>query len=107
MIISYFSKLCAPTQYATLVVRTSTRLPAADLNRFSDELKAKLGQRVTWLKYRQSVEDIECEALIVYQKKNEKQVVIKIEKASDLDSETIEEAVQKLRMCSHNPSSCS
>lgn len=106
MLIGFLSNLCAPTQYATFVVRPGSTLPSADLSRFSDELRGKIGSRLTWLKYRQSREDIECEALIVYQKKNERQVVIKIEKLSELSSATIEHALHRLRDCSHNPSSC-
>jgi hypothetical protein len=85
------------------IIRNTTagKISNEQFSGFFDKLSTKVGYNFSWLKIRKEAQDSDYDIMIVYQKKDEKRFLMKINSSEDLTDSTIDNVLRQLHGITH------
>jgi hypothetical protein len=80
---------------------TESKISNEKFNTFFGKLAGKVEYNFSWLKVRKEVQESDYEIMIVYQKKDEKRFLLKINSSDDLTDSNIDLVLRQLHGITH------
>lgn len=98
MIISFFARLCAPSEYVRVIVSPQCSLPGPSIQTFEESLRAEVQKRTKDLKFKveKDATQGQSEITVVYTRGKDNRILKTIKGPQDLEQKTVEDIIYQL-----------